>query len=216
MQPGSHTINTNVRLPRLDLPNFSGNALEWQSFWDGFEAAVHDNPAISGVQKLNYLRSLLRGEASQVVAGFALTSDNYEHSLILLKDCYGSPHKLIATHMQAFIDLSTPSNTLSGLQQFHDTIERHICSLSTLGKSIDSYEDILVPIILNKLPPTTWKNMARGYSNNEWSLTDLQQAIKIEVRVFEAELMSGNSTQNSHATAAFHAGIVKTTTRSTG
>ena len=124
-------------LPRLDLPTFSGNALEWQSFWDGFEATVHNNLAISGVQKLNYLRSLLREEASQVVAGFALTSDIYEHSLVL-KDCYGSSHKLIAAHMQALINLPSPSNTLSGLQQFHDTDERRIRSLSTLGKSADS------------------------------------------------------------------------------
>ena len=36
----SHTkpqygTNSAVRLPRHDLPTFSGNALEWQSFWDG-------------------------------------------------------------------------------------------------------------------------------------------------------------------------------------
>ena len=203
-----------MRLPRLDLPTFSGNALEWQPFWDGFDAAVHTNPAISEVQKLNYLRSLLKGEASQVIAGFSLTSDSYEHSLALLMDRYGTPYKLIMAHMQAFVDLSSLPNTLSGLQQFHDTVERHIRSLSTLGKSTDSYADILVPIILNKLPPATIKNMAREHDSNDWS--DLQQAIKKEVRVFEAEIMTGNSPSGIHPTAAFHTGLVKTVNRSTG
>ena len=198
------------------MPTFSGNTLEWQPFWDGFDAAVHTNPAISEVQKLNYLRSLLKGEASQVIAGFPLTSDSYEHSLALLKDRYGTPYKLIMAHMQAFVDLSSPPNTLSGLQQFHDTVERHIRSLSTLGKSTDSYADILVPIILNKLPPATIKNMAREHDSNDWSLTDLQQAIKKEVRVFEAEIMTGNSPSGIHPTAAFHTGLVKTVNRSTG
>ncbi|XP_065894502.1 uncharacterized protein [Dysidea avara] len=216
LQHDTHIVNTTVRLPRLDLPTFSGNALEWQTFWDGFEAAVHNNSAISGVQKLNYLRSLLRGEASQVVAGFALTSDNYEHSLVLLKDRYGSSHKLIAAQMQAFINLPSPSNTLSGLQQFHDTVERHRRSLSTLGKSADSYEDILVPVILNKLLPMTRKNVAREHDTDEWNLTDLQQAIKKEVRVFEAELMTGHSPHGSHPTAAFYAGAGKTTNKGTG
>ena len=96
--------------------------------------------------------------------------------MVLLKDRYGSSHKLIAAHMQAFINLPSPSNTLSGLQQFHDTVERHIHSLSTLGTSADSYEDILVPIILSKLPPTTRKNMTKEH--DEWNLTDLQQTIK--------------------------------------
>jgi len=77
----------------------------------------------------------------------------------------------------AFVDLPSPP-TLSGLQQFHDVIERHIHSLSTLSKSTDSYTDILVLIILNKLTPASRKNMARGHDDNEWSLTDLQQVIK--------------------------------------
>ena len=52
--------------------------LEWQLFWDGFEAAVHDNTAISGVKKLNYLRSLLHGIHQQLLE--ILASDNYKHS----------------------------------------------------------------------------------------------------------------------------------------
>ena len=94
----THIVKTTVQLPRLDLPTFFGDALEWQSFWDGFEAAVHNNLAISGVQKLDYLRSLLCSEASQVVAGCVLTCDYYEHSLVLLKDHYGSSQKLTRRH----------------------------------------------------------------------------------------------------------------------
>ena len=127
----THAANTTVRLPRLDLPTFSGNALEWQPFWDCFDAAVHSNTTISGIQKLNYLRSLLRGEAAQVVAGFSLTNDHYEPSLALLKERYGDQGKFVAAHMQAFIDFPKPLNTLNGLQLFYDEVERHVRSLST-------------------------------------------------------------------------------------
>ena len=85
--------------------------LEWQPFWDSFNAAVNLNPTISDVQKLNYLRSQLRGEASQLIAGFSLTSD----SVALLKDRYGQQQKLITAHMQALLELPDPSNTLSSL-----------------------------------------------------------------------------------------------------
>ena len=199
-------INSTVRLPRLDLPTFSGNALEWQPFWDGFNAAVNSNPSISDVQKLNYLRSQLRGEASLVIAGFSLTSANYSHSVVLLKDHYGQPQKLITAHMQALLDLPHPSNTLSSLQSFHDAIERHMRSLSTLGKSVDSYGDLLVPIILSKLPQKTRKNMVRDHDRNEWNLRDLQEAIRKEVRVFESELVTSHPPQNLHPTATFHTG----------
>ena len=69
------------RLPKLDLPKFSGNPFGWQTFWDSFQAGVHSNPKLTGVEKLNYLRSLLDGEASRTVSGFTLTNANYEQSI---------------------------------------------------------------------------------------------------------------------------------------
>ena len=78
-----------IRLPNLDLPQFSGNSLFWQAFWDCFEAAVHSNASLTGVQKLSYLRAQLKGEASKVIAGFQLTNANYTHSVALLQERFG-------------------------------------------------------------------------------------------------------------------------------
>ena len=57
------------KLPKLNMPTFDGNLLNWQSFWDSFSSAVHDNTTLSDVQKFNYLKSQLYGEASQCIAG---------------------------------------------------------------------------------------------------------------------------------------------------
>ena len=48
---------TYTRLPKLLLPTFDGQALQWQSFWDSFTAAVYSNPGLTPGQKLNYLRA---------------------------------------------------------------------------------------------------------------------------------------------------------------
>ena len=72
------------RLLKLSLPTFSGNPLLWQTFWDSFEAAVHGNPNLTGVEKFNYLRAQLEGEAARTVGGFPLTNANYEQSISLL------------------------------------------------------------------------------------------------------------------------------------
>ena len=48
-----------TRLSKFNIPTFAGDTLQWQSFWDCFEAAVHHNRAITNVQKLNYLRAQL-------------------------------------------------------------------------------------------------------------------------------------------------------------
>ena len=50
---------TTSRLPKLTLPSFSGNLLDWLTFWDSFQAAIHLNPNLSRVQKFNYLKAKL-------------------------------------------------------------------------------------------------------------------------------------------------------------
>lgn len=66
------------RLPKLQLLTFSGDPLQWLTFWDSFDVAVNSNPSLEGVQKFNYLRAELTGEAARVIAGFPLTNTNYK------------------------------------------------------------------------------------------------------------------------------------------
>ena len=89
------------RLPKLTLPTFSGDPLTWQTFWDSFNAAIHANPSLSGVQKFNYLKAQLQGDAARTIAGLPLTEVNYQHSIALLEERFGQPHKLVTAHTYA-------------------------------------------------------------------------------------------------------------------
>jgi len=55
-----------------------------------------------------------------------------------------------------------------------------------LGKSPESLETLLVPIMLGKLPEETKKNMARTQDSSEWTVEQLQAALLKEIRIFEA------------------------------
>ena len=142
-------------LPKLNLPIFSGDPLTWQGFRDSFDAAVHNNPMLDGVQKFNYLRAQLQGDAARVIAGLPLTSVNYNNAMSLLTERLGQPHKIINAHMQALLDIANPASSLSSLQLFYDTIEGHIRGLAVLGKPEESYGALLIPIVLGKLPIDT-------------------------------------------------------------
>ena len=65
-----------VKLPKLELPKFTGNKIEFQAFWDMFETAVLNNAALSKVQMFAYLMSSLQGEAKACLAGLTLTENN--------------------------------------------------------------------------------------------------------------------------------------------
>ena len=40
----SSTRSDYHKLPKLNLPTFEGDILNWQSFWDSYESAIHTNP----------------------------------------------------------------------------------------------------------------------------------------------------------------------------
>ena len=96
------------RLPKLTLPTFSGNILDWLTFWDSFRAAIHLNPNLSGVQKFNYLKAQLQGDAARAVEGFPLSDQKYLHAVTIHQECFGQIHKLVAAHMRALLEIPAP------------------------------------------------------------------------------------------------------------
>ena len=200
--------NTATHLPKLDLPQFSGNPLYWQPFWDSFEAAVDANTSLTGVQKLSYLRAQLHGEASDVIAGFQLTNTSYNDSVQLLKERFGEPYIQIEAHMQALVELPNPSNTSSSIREFYDNIERHIRSLTALGQTEETYGSLLTTILLGKLPLKMKQNMARAHGKREWTITELRTSIRDEIHILEIGSQTEPPTVVS-PTAAFHSGVIK-------
>ena len=121
------------RLPKLTLPTFNGDPLQWETFWDSFDAAVNSSIGLSNMQKSTYLCAQVHGEAARVIAGFPLTNSNYTHSIALLRERFGQTYKLVNAHMEVLLNLGKPASTLSSLQIFHDS------ALSALGRSSESY-----------------------------------------------------------------------------
>ena len=122
----SSTVQNVSHLPKLILSTFDGNPLYWQSFWDSYQAAVHDDPSLIDNQKFNYLRAQLRGDALRSIAGFPLTNANYQRSIELLHERFGQSHRIINAHMEAMLNLPNPTTQLVSLQHFFDTLETHI------------------------------------------------------------------------------------------
>lgn len=71
------TSKVRAKLSKLTLKRFGGDPTQWHSFWDRFSAAVHNNDGVSKVDKFNYLKSLVEGQAASVIEGLSLTNDNY-------------------------------------------------------------------------------------------------------------------------------------------
>ena len=60
--------NDGVKLPRIVLRKSSGDPLDWKSFKETFEAAVHSSDSISNIEKFTYLKTYLDKSALQATA----------------------------------------------------------------------------------------------------------------------------------------------------
>lgn len=122
-----------VRLERTSKTDSSRTAT--LSEVDSQLQAMHSNP---NFQKFNYLKAQLQSDAACVVAGFPLTNDNYEHSVLLLKQRFGQSYKPINAHMQALLNLQNLPATIRVYKpSTYDTAENHTRGLSLLGKSLN-------------------------------------------------------------------------------
>ena len=63
--------------------------MKWREFWDQFEASV-DKTSYSSVDKLNYLKSKLKGETLTAISGYQLSSSNYSVVVDVLKQRFGN------------------------------------------------------------------------------------------------------------------------------
>ncbi|XP_042892723.1 uncharacterized protein LOC122266866 [Penaeus japonicus] len=179
----------NVKLPKLELPKFSGDVIQWQSFWDQFISHI-DATDIPVISKYAYLLSLLEGDAKNVVKGLAHTSANYQVACDLLKERYGRKERIIFTHVQALLNgklsISTSSEkSVTQLWKLRDEILTHVRSLEALGVTGKQCEVFLTPIILSRLPHDLRLEWARDGDGHESDLDFLLDFLYKEISRLE-------------------------------
>ena len=179
----SPSVQGPIKPPHLEIASFDGNILKWREFWDQFEAAIH-NAKFSSIDKMNYLRSRLTGEALDAISGYQLSNDNYKVVVDVLKRRFGNPQLIIDAHYRNLSHLPVATNNTGSLRQTYDAIERSLRSLEALGENVDHRH--FVAMISEKLPQ---KVMYQLYmlkpDGDEWTVSKLRQLLEKHITALE-------------------------------
>ena len=172
-----------VRLPKLELQNFNGEIVEWESFWDNFESLIHSNEGLKDVDKFSYLKAAVKEPAASAIRGLALTGPNYLEAITLLKERFGDSQRIISGHMDTLVNLPavTSANDLMALRRLCDDVESHTRALKSLGRAPDQYGELFVPLFLNKVPSEIRLNICKIVPKDDWSLPVILRQFKEEV-----------------------------------
>ncbi|XP_076299583.1 uncharacterized protein LOC143218334 [Lasioglossum baleicum] len=158
----------NKMLPKIQIPSFDGNLINWFSFYDTFKSLVHENVDLPNVQKFHYLKNSLRGEISSIVASLSASSENYLVAWDMLQKRCDRPRQLIQAHLKQLFDLpeiirDTPAN----LRKLAEQAQVHVNALKGLNQPINSWDQILIFIIVKKVDKTTRRAWERKLENDE-------------------------------------------------
>jgi len=170
-----------VRLPKLTLPVFSGGILQWSEFIERFESAI-ESSSLSQVEKFNYLRGQLEGEAFTLIAGLPLLSQNYNVAIELLKKRYGNENVCIRAHVRELLNVESVSKVESdSFRHLVDKVNVHVRSLQALQVGTDKYELFLLEILLERIPRTVKVYFAK-LDDDEQTLGKLLDILQRELK----------------------------------
>ncbi|EYB89099.1 hypothetical protein Y032_0236g3220 [Ancylostoma ceylanicum] len=74
-----------IRKPVLEIPSFSGNAREYNSFWTVFESLIYSDDELSNIDKFLFLKQALKGKAAITISCIPVFGDRYQAAVNILK-----------------------------------------------------------------------------------------------------------------------------------
>ena len=213
------SMNRNCKLPKLELPVFMGNPLKWQGFWDQFNVAINENNTLSDIDRFNYLKKYLAGQALATISGFTLSSDNYNEAINVLVERYGNPQVLISAHMDALLNMKKIKSfeNLEGLRKLYNDVESCVRNLKSLKVEVSTYGCLLIPILKDRLPEELILIISRKFAGNIWTLDVLLKYFHDELQAKENCFLAtdkyaksdfkikGSESNRSYTAAGLHA-----------
>jgi hypothetical protein len=124
-----------TRLPQRQNRHFNGDIIEWTTFWETFNAAIHTSN-LTAIQKFDYLKEYIKGKARLFVQSLELTDANNLIAIEEMKKTYKKSEVLINAHFDK-LDALQPvrdAKDVAALRNLQLTIQPHISALKTLGK----------------------------------------------------------------------------------
>ena len=202
---GSTTISRNIEninLPKLDLPSFSGDYLDWISFYDRFKGAVIDNDQLTNSLRSQYLKSAVKREASKMLTSITVT-DNFDVAMEILQNRYDNRRLILRAHIHWIVSYRPVLQENTGeLRKLVDKMEEHRLSPRNMGQPVEHQDPFFVYLIAEKLPTETQKFWEISSKRKELQ-TDQELKTFLEERVKALEstapsYSSSNTKKRSH------------------
>ena len=148
----SKELSSEIKLPHIQIPIFSGKYEDWSSFRDLFTSMIVNNESLSDVQKLFYLKSQVSGDAERLIKHINVTAVNFLTAWKTLKDRYENKRVLVNVHIKKLLaQTKVTFDSAQAVKTLLDTTQECVAALNNLEIDTNSWDPILVHIISQKM-----------------------------------------------------------------
>ncbi|KAF2895061.1 hypothetical protein ILUMI_11114 [Ignelater luminosus] len=170
-------------LPRLSLPTFHDNFIDYLPFIDNFKSIV-DRASISNSQKFFHLLSCVKEGAKEVIAGLLPSDKNYDIALALLEARYNKPKLIIQAHIKNSFELKPVTKSASSLCKFTDNLNKNVSCLHNMKLTDSQIAGALCSyVVSNKLDSETKEKFKMSNPNEipsiDNTVTFLQNRVQL-------------------------------------
>ncbi|KAL7307803.1 hypothetical protein TKK_0000125 [Trichogramma kaykai] len=189
-----NTLRYKAPLSTIDLPQFSGDQLEWETFKGMFLQIL----------KLQYLIRSLTGEVANRLKNVQITADNYDGAWQAILDRYDNKRVLLATHMSHVISCpAMQKKSIEELRRVLDVIRESKQALDNLKIDPEHMGELwLIHHTVNKLDQATRLDWERQVDETDGfpKYAQLAEFLERSIRVSEAAstTSSGSGSYNSN------------------
>lgn len=199
-------INKSIRLPPINIPTFEGDFDDWYTYRNQFISIIHSNTSVDDTRKIYYLKSSLKGLASQIIEAMASIGDNYLEAWNLILSRCDNERLIVQSQVQQL--LTQPihqTDTIVGPKSLLDGTNKNLRALSVLHQPVDKWDAIIDGIVATRLPTEMrkyWKVESASYSRiSTWA--QLKQFIENRLQALNMLQHKPNNVNNTGKTNKF-------------
>ncbi|KAL7635523.1 UNVERIFIED_CONTAM: hypothetical protein RMT77_014592 [Armadillidium vulgare] len=173
---------------------FNGETVSWFRFWEAFQGEIHEDEEFSQGFKFACLKHRLEGWPLNMVSKLGSGDSAYNEALKLLQTTFSNKRMLVESHLNALLDLESPTSSPVSLMRFCSDFEYHVKALKAYETSIEEAGFFVAALLNKKLPKVIWDRINKAERISYWTLPEFQKALKFEIQLlnFECSQQSNN------------------------
>ncbi|XP_076298325.1 uncharacterized protein LOC143217670 [Lasioglossum baleicum] len=167
--PSTSTSISGVHLPKMNLPIFDGRLEKWLPFKDAFLSLIQKHTGLTDIQRFNYLRLSVSGQAQAAIESFTMSEVNYQAAWAQLMETYDNQRALVLRHTALLLETPPmPNSTPDAINNLVNHLQSHIRSLQTLGRSWeDIANDFIISIAIDRMDSETRRTWEQTFLDTQ-------------------------------------------------